>query len=42
MKAKSEREGFPASAGRLNNGYFNQNSWCAKTNDKDQYLQVIL
>ncbi|XP_066921242.1 lymphocyte antigen 75-like isoform X2 [Clytia hemisphaerica] len=42
IRARSSRPGFPASAGRLNDGYFGQNSWCAKTNDDSQYIQVDL
>lgn len=41
MVAKSSRPEFPASAARLDGGYYGLNSWCAKDNDKNQYLQVI-
>lgn len=42
MLAKSEKPGFPASAGRLDGGYYNRNSWCASVNDFQQYLQIDL
>lgn len=42
MLAKSEKPGFPASAGRLDGGYYNRNSWCAAVNDFQQYLQIDL
>ena len=29
-------------SGRLDRGSFNKGSWCAKSNDQQQYLQVFL
>ena len=40
VTASSSLENHPPSSGRLNRGTFNKGSWCAKTLDQQQYLQV--
>ena len=40
ITASSALSDFPSSNARLNTGTYNKNSWCAKTNDINQYLQV--
>lgn len=41
ITASSYSDKHPASYGRLNQGSFNVGSWCARTNDQQQYLQVF-
>ena len=40
ITASSYEEMHPPSYGRLHKGSLNKGSWCAKTIDQQQYLQV--